>query len=117
MVKVQDGLNQRSNMELELIYIMFTILLGAFVSAGFVAYYYVHGAVTCSPRVLGLMALVGGASMVFGSLLIIFTWRTVVFMIGFIMVLIGILLIIGAVWSALYSMKMMVDVIKRSVEE
>lgn len=103
-------------MELELIYVMYTVLLGTFVSAAFVAYYYIRGAVTCSPRVLGFMSVVGGGIILGGSLLIIFAWRTVVFMLGFVLVIIGVLLIIGAVWSALYSMKMMIDVMQRSIE-
>lgn len=103
-------------MQLEVLWIMMTVLIGAFISSAALVYFYRRKVITRNPVALRMLAVGGGVCLLAGALLIIFAFRTLMFMVGFILVLVGILLIIGAVWSVLYAMKEMINVIKRVAE-
>jgi len=103
-------------MELEILWIMLTILIGAFLSAVGIIHFYRKKVITKNVQVLKSM-VVGGICMVAGSLLMLFAVRTLMFMSGFLMVVVGILLIIGAVWSVLYVWKQTIDTIRRIAEK
>jgi len=100
-------------MELEVLWIMVTVLAGAILAASGIVYFYQKKVVTRNPNILKSMAIGGGLLILSGSVMIIFAFRTLMFLTGFVMIVAGILLIIGAVWSVIYTMKQMIETIKK----